>query len=71
MILLQKLKLNENQKMVKLISKEQLANLLKKVAERLANNEIPNQTGKVKAVIFEKKKIKHGDGKARFMIQPQ
>jgi len=58
---LQKLKLNENQKMVKLISKEQLANLLKKVAERLANNEIPNQTGKVKAVIFEKKKIKHGD----------
>ena len=47
--------------MVKLISKEQLANLLKKVAERLANNEIPNQTGKVKAVIFEKKKIKHGD----------
>jgi len=58
---LQKSKLNEKKAMVKLISKEQLATQLRKFAEKLANNEIPNQTGKVKAVILEKKTIKRGD----------
>lgn len=60
MTILQKSKLNENQKMVLLISKERVRKTLKNLLEKLEENNKPIQTGRVKAVSISVEK-KNGE----------